>query len=162
MTGHVYALGDSVMQGAGPDLYATLPGCCPGIEVDAVPNRQMWHAPDLLVARLQQAPVPAVIVVHLGTNGLFSETTFDAVVAAAGDVPLAFVNIKAPRDWEGPVNERLATGVERHGARACLVDWHAVATRGPTDHLKADGFHLSRIGAVAYAEVIAGALARSA
>jgi lysophospholipase L1-like esterase len=160
MTGPVFAIGDSVMQGAGPDLYATLPARWPGIEVDAVPNRQMWHAPPLVTERLTRTPRPDTIVVHLGTNGLFSEATLDDVVAAAAGVPLLLLTMKAPRDWEAAVNERLALGVERHASHAGLLDWHAIATGGPSEHLRPDGFHLSRTGAVAYADAIAEALAR--
>jgi lysophospholipase L1-like esterase len=143
------------MQGAGPELYATLPLVLPGIEVDAAPNRQLNHAPEIVRARVATEPRPNVLVVHLGTNGIFADTTFDELMAAALHIPaVVVVSIKAPRDWETEVNARLTKGVSRHLQQASLVDWWALATARP-DHLRPDGFHISRSGAVAYAEAIA-------
>ena len=154
----VYAIGDSVMQGAGPDLYATLPAKVPGIEVDAVPYRQLKHAPALVRARLELQPRPDVLVIHLGTNGPFTDATFDELLDAASNVPTTIVvTIKAPRDWETAVNERLTAGVQRHPHRTTLLDWSTIAT---ADHLHKDGFHLTATGATAYAEAIATTIHR--
>jgi lysophospholipase L1-like esterase len=154
----VYAIGDSVMQGAGPDLYATLPAELPDIEVDAVPYRQLKHAPALVRARLDVQPRPDVLVIHLGTNGPFTDATFDELLDTASDVPTIIVlTIKAPRDWETAVNERLISGVHRHPQRSTLLDWSTIATR---DDLHKDGFHLTATGATAYAEAIANTIHR--
>jgi lysophospholipase L1-like esterase len=156
MTARVHAIGDSVMQGAGPDLYATLPIAIPGIEVDAVPSRQFREAPGLVRARVGVDPLPDLLVIHLGTNGAFADSSFDELMRAADRIAqVVFVTVKAPRDWEHGVNERLGDGVVRHAPRASLVDWNATATEC-RDHLRPDGFHLSRTGARAYAEAIAG------
>lgn len=146
------------MEGAGPGLYSTLPNAWPGIEVDAVPSRQFIHAAPVLRQRFSTGPLPEIVVVHLGTNGLFDDGGFDDLVDTCSAIKrLVFLTIKAPRDWEGAVNRRLAKGVQRHPVRATLLDWHAIAGAN-TDYLCNDKFHLSRAGAVAYAEVIVAAL----
>jgi hypothetical protein len=115
MTHRVYALGDSVMEGAGPGLYNTLPQVVPDIDVDAIPNRQFRHAPELVTARTAQPPLPETIVVHLGTNGLLSNTDFEHLVASAPTATrFVIINVHAPRDWTDSVNQRLADGVRRH------------------------------------------------
>lgn len=155
MTAQVHAIGDSVMQGAGPDLYATLLVAIPGIEVDAVPSRQFREASALVRARVELDPLPDRLVIHLGTNGAFADSSFDELMRAADRIAqVVFVTVKAPRDWEPRVNERLGNGVDRHAPRASLVDWNSTATEC-RDHLRPDGFHLSRTGARAYAETIA-------
>jgi lysophospholipase L1-like esterase len=156
MTLCVYAIGDSVMQGAGPELYGSLPATLPGIEIDAVPYRQLTHGPAIVRARLTTAPRPDVLVVHLGTNGIFTDTAFDDLIDAATGVPtIIVINIKAPRDWEAAINERLTAGVQRH-ASTTLLDWSTIAT---PDHLHNDGFHLTATGAISYANAIATTIA---
>ncbi len=153
----VFAIGDSVMQGAGPDLYATLPIAIPGVEVDAAPSRQYWHAAPIISARSSRATAPTVVVVHLGTNGVPSAAQLDEVVASAADARLVVVNVRAPRDWETETNQRLAEAVDRYAPRVRLVDWWAL-TNTTDGWLKQDGFHLTREGAAAYADHIACAV----
>ena len=153
----VLAVGDSVMQGAGRDLYATLPAELPGIEVDAIPHRQLRHGAAVVRAFVGGGRPPATtVVVHLGTNGPFGDGEFDELIDAAGPgVPVLVVTVRAPRTWEAAVNDRLAQGVARHGTRSVLVDWHSLAH---PEHLCRDGFHLTRAGATAYAAAIATAV----
>ena len=152
----VFAIGDSVMQGAGPELYATLPAAIPGIRIDAAPSRQLSHAEAIVHAAFTAAPPPDVLVIHLGTNGLFADSAFDALVdAAAGVTTILVLTMKAPRDWESEVNDRLRRGIARHTAVATVLDWHAAAD---PDSLKPDGFHLTRPGATLYADLIANAV----
>jgi len=65
---------------------------------------------------------------------------------------VVFVNLKAPRDWEGPNNAVLAEGVKRY-PNAVLVDWHAASVGRP--EFFCDGIHLQQQGAQAYAQLIA-------
>jgi lysophospholipase L1-like esterase len=158
VSGGVYAIGDSVMQGAGPDLYGTLPAQVPGIEVDAVPYRQLRQAAPIVGERLACGPHVDGVVIHLGTNGLFAPAAFDELMAVTRDVPtVVLVNVKAPREWEPAVNDRLAAGVDGH-PNAHLLDWWTIATASP-EYVCRDGFHLTRQGAGVYAAAIARSIA---
>jgi lysophospholipase L1-like esterase len=156
----VLAVGDSVMQGAGPDLYASLPRALPGITVDALPSRQLWHAGAAITQHLRRGFSPEILLVHLGTNGLPSNEQIDEIFEAANGAHVVIVNTRAPRDWEDETNRRLSQAVRRQHD-ATLVDWWALTSRHP-EWLKQDGFNLSRSGAEAYAQNVADAVRQAA
>jgi lysophospholipase L1-like esterase len=156
----VHAIGDSVMQACAPALYGTLPAAIPGITIDAEPSRQFRHALDLVDRRYSTRSEPGVLIVHLGTNGLFSANHFDTLMEAAGRANrVLFVNLCAPRDWIPETNRRLASGVERHRDRATLVDWLGLVESAP-GLLRDDRFHMNWQGATAYADLLAAAVAQ--
>ena len=96
--------------------------------------------------------LPNVVIVHLGTNGKFGPGALDALMRAAGFRQVFFVNAFVPRAWEVDVNAALAAGAQRwHNAH--VLDWHGYAAKH-LDWFAADGFHLSRIGARAYAQFV--------
>lgn len=143
----VFALGDSVMLGAAPQLRAR------GIEVDAVESRQ-WGTGTTIVARMAAAgTLPPVVVVHLGTNGPFSGAQFDATMRAAGPRKVVFLNAHEPRSWEQEVNLTLLAGVERW-PNARLVDWAGASAPHP-EWFWQDEIHLRPQGAQAYAALVA-------
>ncbi len=150
----IHAIGDSVLQGAGHTLYDTLRLAIPGITEDAEPSRKFAAAVDLVGAVLAGPTPPATVVIALGTNGPVSAATFDAVVALGPTSRFAFVNVKVPHGWETAVNETLAAGVGAHPDRCLLVDWYAVASSYP-ECLNADGYHVTRHGAIVYAATLA-------
>jgi hypothetical protein len=149
----VFAIGDSVMLRAADALRA-LSGR--EVTVDAEVGRQF---------RAGIAPVTAavaagatVVVVHLGTNGPFSEDTFEQMVAAAGGAKLVFVTIQLPDatyPHEGPTNALLRDGAARHGA--AIVDWNEL-TNGRPDLLAVDGYHMSPSGIPEYVALLTPAL----
>ena len=110
------ALGDSVMLGAAEELGAL------GFLVDAVVSRQMkTYLPDMQAIR-DMGVFGSAVVVHLGTNGPFSQETLDQTMAVLADVPVVLViTSKAEREWVAGNNEKVralpATPSERHGAR---------------------------------------------
>ena len=54
-----------------------------------------------------------VVVVHIGSNGAFSEEQFKEMMEVLADVHrVVFVNVKVPRPWEQPNNAVLADGVQ--------------------------------------------------
>jgi peptidoglycan/LPS O-acetylase OafA/YrhL len=142
------AIGDSVMLGARRSLAAAIPG----IAVDAKVSRQFWQAVDVLTYYRNANLLPSVVIIHLGTNGKFGPRSFDTLMRAAGFRKVFFVNAHVPRPWEGDVNAALAAGAQRwHNAR--VLDWHAYASKH-LDWFAPDGFHLSRVGAQAYAQFV--------
>ena len=153
---NVLAVGDSVMQGAGPHLYATLPAELPGIEVDAVPHRQLRHGAAVVRAVVGgPRPPPAAVVVHLGTNGEFDDGAFDELIDAAGPgVPVVVVTVRAPRSWRSR-----STSAWREASPATEPVSHSwTGTHSPAPSTSAATGSTSREGAAAYASAIVAAV----
>ncbi len=145
----VTAIGDSVMLAAAGDLEEAIGS----IEIDAEVGRPVAAAIDILRARREAGQLGGVVIIHIGNNSPFSTGQFDEMMGLLGGARrVVFVNLKAPRDWEGPNNAVLAAGVSRY-PNAVLVDWHAVSIDRPEFFW--DGLHLQEEGARAYAQLIA-------
>jgi peptidoglycan/LPS O-acetylase OafA/YrhL len=145
----VLAVGDSVMAGAVPALQAAIPG----VTVDATVARQFDGGVDAVRWWTAQAPFD-VVVVHLGTNGAFGDEQLDALVAAAGEAEVIFLEASAPRPWIPLANERIHNGAARHDAT--VVSWRPAvdAVGGPGS----DGIHLGPSASTAYANEVAAAI----
>ena len=116
-------------------------------------SRQFWDATIVLQAYKTERLLPPPIVVHMGTNGAFSDAQFDQMMAVVGSKrQVFFVNAREPRPWETEVNQRLATDVKKY-PNAHLLDWHDWG--GPHDDwFVKDGIHLTGAGAQGYADFI--------
>lgn len=148
----VTALGDSVMLGA----VGALQDALLNVEVDASVSRQAWSMAGVVRAHRDGGSLGSVVVIHTGTNGPMSASTFDDIMQAAGSSrKVVFVNLKVPRDWEAQNNAVISAGVNRY-ANAVLVDWHS-ASSGRSDFFWDDGIHLRPAGARAFASLIAAA-----
>jgi hypothetical protein len=149
----ITAIGDSVMLGARPALQQRLPT----IDVDAEVSRQLNQALEVARARRAAGTLGAVVVLHLGTNGLIGAAEFDRLIDALGEPQrVVVVTLKVPRAWEEPNNAMLRATVSRHPT-VVLVDWHA-ASIGQPDYFWSDGYHLRPEGARTYAALIAAAV----
>jgi hypothetical protein len=147
----VFALGDSVMLGAAPQLRAR------GISVDAVESRQ-WETGVAILARMAAArALPPTVVVHLGTNGAISGAQFDEMMRVLAGHRVIFLTVKEPRSWEGEVNLTLLAGSTRWRG-VTLLDWHGVSTPHD-DWFWSDRIHLRPQGAQAYAALVAATAA---
>jgi hypothetical protein len=145
------AVGDSVMLGAEQSLRQWVPK----IFVDAKVSRQFWDATAVLQAYKNEGLLPPTIVIHMGTNGNFSDEQFAQMMAVVGNRKIFFVNAREPRTWETEVNDRLArlTNDKAKYPNAWLIDWHRYAgSHG--DWFVSDGIHLTGIGALNYAKFI--------
>ena len=150
---HVTAIGDSVMLGASRALYAAIPH----LDVDAVVGRQANQIASVLRARQATGRLGDVVVLHTGTNGVFTRRQFDEIMGLLADTPkVVFVTVKVPRAWEGANNFMLANAVNQY-PNAVLVDWRA-ASAGQWGYFAYDGFHLQTAGARAYAQLVAAAV----
>ncbi len=96
------AMGDSVMLGAAEELGAL------GFIVDAQVSRQMkTYLPDMQAIK-DNGLLGSVVVVHLGTNGSFSDETLAQMMAILADVPVVVVlTSKADREWVAGNNEKV-------------------------------------------------------
>lgn len=121
-------LGDSIMKSTLPVWEKNLP---PGSFVmEAEEGRRMAHLLEIVPQLEATGRLAPVVVIHLGTNGAFTDATFDAVMdmlLSAGVERVFFVNVRSPIRWAPLANERLAAGVARW-AQAELLDWNAYAT----------------------------------
>ena len=153
-SGGAYCLGDSVMVGAGPRLFNTLGMCS---VVDAVESRQMRNASG--AAGTAAASGAPVVVVHLGTNGPVTTAQVEGVLGPLSGVPrvvLVTIQTSGTRAHQAPVNAELRAAAGRHG-NVRIADFEA-ASSGQAGYFATDGIHLSRSGAAAFAQVVAGAM----
>jgi peptidoglycan/LPS O-acetylase OafA/YrhL len=149
----VTAIGDSVMVGAAEELNRALGN--PAIQADV--GFQAADAIAVLQRRRAAGQLGDVVVVHIGTNGTFTDEQFDDIMSLLAGVPkVVFVNVKAPRPWEQPNNNMLSEGVRRY-PNAVLVDWHA-ASVGRPEFFVEDGIHLQPEGQRVYADLIAASV----
>ncbi len=145
----VTAIGDSVMLGAAPQLYANIGG----LDLYAAVSFQASAGVGLIGQLAASGALSDVVVVHLGNNGPFSASELDEMMASlAGVSRVIFLTVKVPRSWEGSVNAMLSANVGRY-PNAVLADWRG-ASAGHPEYFWTDGLHLRPEGALAYASFI--------
>ena len=150
--GSVSAVGDSVMLGSAVRLQKAVPNLT---TIDAEVGFQAVSAIDVLAARRASGELGEVVVVHIGSNGVYTEEQFDQTMQVLKGVRrVVFVNVSVPRTWAEPNNEVIAEGVERYPDRAVLVDWYAASVDHP-EYFVEDGVHLQIEGQKVYAALIA-------
>ena len=150
----ITAIGDSVMAGAAASMRRSIPG----IVVDAVKSRQFNDAINQAMGLANFGVLGAVAVVHLGTNGPFSDAQFDHLVDVLGFRTIYFVNTRVPRPWQDIVNSRIASGAARH-PNVRVIDWYG-ASGGHPEYFVEDGTHLTPDGIRAYVTLLLQNLAR--
>ncbi|HEU4492891.1 MAG TPA: acetyltransferase, partial [Rubrobacteraceae bacterium] len=149
--GPVSAVGDSVMLGAAQKLGKTVPNLA---TIDAAVGFQAADVIAVLAARRDAGELGEVVVVHIGSNGIYTAEQFDQTMRVlAGVRRVVFVNVNVPRAWEQPNNEVLAEGVARYPDRAVLADWYS-ASEGHPEYFVEDGVHLQIEGQKVYARLI--------
>lgn len=146
----VTIIGDSVVAGAKAVIEDTLEN---PIVIDATVNRQFKHADDVAKDLRDNGTLGEIVVLHLGTNGAFSSTTFDEVMESLADVDRVIVlTAKVPRKWEDSVNRTIAEGAERWPDIE-VIDWHLVGNQNP-DWFFEDRVHLNGTGMRAYSDLL--------
>jgi hypothetical protein len=148
------ALGDSVMLGAAEELQAR------GFQVDALQSRQMNTFVPTMQALRDNGTFGSVVVVHLGTNGGFSQETLDAMLATVADVPVVLLLTgKADRGWIADNNAKLRAVPSTH-PNVTVVDWEVLSPSCEGRCFYDDGIHLTQSGQNFYADVIGRVLAQ--
>jgi hypothetical protein len=129
----------------------------PGIYVDAAVSRQVKAGADLAATLKAQGAIGRAAVIHLGTNGVTTQTQFDQLMTSLAGVPrVVLVNTKVPRPWEDRVNGFISDTAKKY-PNVVFVDWKAQSSPN-RDWFWNDGIHLRPKGAVAFAELIAQAI----
>jgi peptidoglycan/LPS O-acetylase OafA/YrhL len=147
------AIGDSVMVGAAPALRERLGA----IDIEASVGLQAPAAVDVLRERRDAGQLGSIVIIHIGDNGVFPASTFDAMMDVIGSTrTVIFVNLKVPRAWETNNNRVIADGVKKY-ANAQMVDWRAASSNHP-ELFWDDGIHLRPEGAQLYAQLIASVI----
>ena len=135
-----------VQQGAetGPD----------GFLVDAVVSRQMvTFLPDLQAIR-DAGVLGSVVVVHLGTNGPFTQQTLDQLMALLADVPIVIaLTGKADRGWVAGNNEKVRALPAVH-PNVTVIDWDVLSAGCEGRCFYDDGIHLTQEGQHYYTSLI--------
>jgi lysophospholipase L1-like esterase len=151
------AIGDSVMLGAKGALERRMPG----IAIDASVSRQVKGGAELAEALKNQGRLGRAVIVHLGTNGVTTQSHYDRLMAAlAGVQRVVMINTKVPRPWEERVNGLIAATAQ-HYPNIVFVDWKAEGG-AHKEWFWNDGIHLRPEGAAAFAELIAQAVGKTA
>jgi peptidoglycan/LPS O-acetylase OafA/YrhL len=148
------ALGDSVMLGAAEELQAR------GFQVDALQSRQMKTFVPAMQTLNDNGTFGSVVVIHLGTNGGFSQETLDAMLATVADVPIVLLLTgKADRGWIADNNAKLRAVPATH-PNVTVVDWEVLSASCEGRCFYDDGIHLTQTGQNFYADVIQRVLAQ--
>lgn len=132
----IYAIGDSVMLAAAPELQAAFPG----IAIDAEVSRPLGNAPAIVQSIVDSGALRPILIVGLGTNGPIREGDLFRIVDIVGpETRIVVVNAQAPRDWIPGVNAAIADFATKE-RNVELADWHdTIAPR--IDELNEDQIH---------------------
>lgn len=147
--GKVTAIGDSVLL----ELQDALAARIVDLVVDADVARQTTTPLSEARTLRDAGQVGDQVILQVGNNGIVTKGQFDEFMEVFSDVRrVVVVNIRVPRPWEGPNNEVLSAGVDRH-PNAVLVDWHKLGLTHPAV-FESDGVHLTRTGVALLAQEI--------
>ncbi|MBU1586597.1 MAG: acyltransferase [Actinobacteria bacterium] len=151
----IYAVGDSVMLAAAPELEEAFPG----IAIDAVVSRQMFEAEDIVGAVIAAGAMRPILVLGLGTNGWIDEETLDDVHAMLPrGTQMIVVNVQVPREW-GPDVNSILDDFARSQRDVELSNWYS-AIQPQLDVLADDEVHPGPTGGRIYCGALADALQR--
>ena len=151
--GPVTLVGDSVMVGAAPTLFAAFGDRA---TIDAKVARQAGAIPPVLEQLGREGRLGPTVVVQVGINGTVTDDDLRDIADAVAGRRLLVVNARVPRPWEGSNNETVAAIVPTL-PNAEAVDWYD-ASNGRRDWFLDDGIHLTTAGRDAYAELIKAAV----
>ncbi|HDR7495255.1 TPA: acetyltransferase [Bacillus cereus] len=149
----VTAIGDSVMI----DITPYLKNAFPDIRIDAQIGRQLSKAIPVVEQLKYEGNLGNYVIIGLGTNEAFTTEQLVSLIKVIGNErKIIFINTRVPRPWESIVNERLKVTASEY-PNVTLVDWYAAST-GKRDYFAPDGVHLTKLGAEAYAALVAKAV----
>jgi hypothetical protein len=153
----IYAIGDSVMLSAVPELQQAFPG----IAIDATVSRQLSDVEPIVATLVAAGGMRPILVIGLGTNGWIDAATLPRVLDQLDPgVRVIVVNVQAPREWTPEVNAILYE-FARSKRDVELSNWHD-AIQPHLDVLARDDIHMGPAGARIYAAALADALQRLA
>jgi hypothetical protein len=121
----IYAIGESVMLGAAPQLQAG------GVVVDAAVSRQGTAIAEIIEWMRLGGQIGRSIIIQTGTNGTVSDATFARIMAQLPPelTPnVYFVTVKAPRGWIEENNMRIR-GLPLLYPNVTVIPWDTEAQK---------------------------------
>ena len=150
----VFAVGDSVMLGSARKLTSY------GITVDAAKNRQVSSGAQVLDYRNKTGELGDNVVIHLGTNGRTTASTFDLVMKPLSKVKRVIVlTVRVPGSPYSDTNNAIITALPLVYPNVTVLDWEALS-KGRKDWFASDGIHPNALGQDNYVGFILKALGR--
>ena len=142
------AIGDSVMLGAAPILAER------GYTVNAQQSRQMKDTVPFMQQLRDASVFGQAVVVHLGTNGYFSEETLDAFLEPLSEVPVIMLTVRGDLAWRDHNNDILKARDAEADDNLIVIDWEAESRNCVWECFAGDGIHLAADGQIFYANLI--------
>ena len=156
--GTVTMIGDSVMLGALPALQDAMPGCV----VDALTNRQVWDAAEVIDTLEANGQLGSTVVLALGTNGYFDYEQGQALVNRLGpERQIYWVTAYGENLWWQDLSNEPIRAIARDNPNVNLIEWDVCAPEHE-DWFYSDGIHLVEEGQEAYAAMISEAIGAEA
>jgi hypothetical protein len=138
-----YAIGESVMLGAAPQLQAG------GFIVNADVSRQGKQMVDVIGEHRAAGELGQVVVIQSGTNGSVSQETYDRMMAFLPPdlAPIVvFLTVHADRGWIAG-NNALIRALTSKYPNVRVLDWDGLVTSGAIPGIAGDGIHLGTTAA---------------
>ncbi len=156
---YILGMGDSVMSGAAPALFARFPG----MYIDAKPIRQWRDATAIVQQMIDKGTMRNVVVLNYGTNAGFKEEQSEEALRAILNLlgpkrRVVLINVVGVSYWVPATNERLRT-ISAEYPNTIVADWNAVVQEMP-GLLHRDRTHPNDNGCVVYADLIAASLVK--
>ena len=115
-------------------------------------SRQFSTLPGIVTKLAEEDKLKTVLVVHLGTNGKFTDKDFDYVMEVAKGKDVFFMNTAHKDPWEQEVNNKLKEKAAQY-SNAYLIDWYSYA-KGKNEYFYKDRTHLNDNGQKYYADFL--------
>ncbi len=141
-------IGDSVMKGSESNIKKKFKGSY----VDAKVSRQFTELPKILKKLRQGNHINEVVVVHLGTNGLITKSSFETSMKILRNKKVFFINCVVPKRWEKPVNKSIKEWAKGY-QNIKIIDWYGRA-KGKRKLFSKDATHPSIVGRKVYTQLI--------
>ena len=115
-------------------------------------SRQFSTLPGIVTKLVENGKLKTTLVVHLGTNGKFTDKDFDYVMKMANGKDVFFMNTAHKDPWEQEVNKKLKEKVAQY-PNAYLIDWYSYA-KGKNQYFYKDRTHPNDKGQKYYADFL--------
>lgn len=142
-------IGDSIIYDVTPHFLEVFPHAI----IDYSVGRQMIDVPEVIEQLRAKGKLGEYIVLEIGTNGPFEESTLSTIIDSLNEAEKIFVvNTRVPRPWQNKVNETIRSVVGKK-ENVILVDWYKVSKDQPS-YFGEDGVHLTSEGGKAFSDIL--------